>query len=361
MNSLERLIASGNGEPLDHVPVAPGIGHYAAVKAGQPMTKVAWDPELMASAVIQSVERHGHDSCSPITDYGHGTESMGSTAVVRDWEQTFVGEFAVQSEADVARLKLPDPSRDGRMPVIVACEQILVETLGDRVGINGGLAGPLSFAANLRGPQQILYDMIDRPKMVHELVSIGLEATKAFGEAQVVQGGVKTVNIYDPVATMLSTPMVEEFSFTYLEALIRNIRSLDSLVLLHICGDTTRLINRMVEIGANILSLDVQVDLARAKEIVAGRASISGNVATNNLALLSPEEIYRESCRCIEAAARGGRYTLSSSCEVPYETPPENIDAMVRAAREFGAEFLRKAESEAGNSLQEWERSNYRV
>jgi hypothetical protein len=30
MNGLERLIASGNGEPVDAVPVAPGIGHYAA-------------------------------------------------------------------------------------------------------------------------------------------------------------------------------------------------------------------------------------------------------------------------------------------------------------------------------------------
>jgi uroporphyrinogen-III decarboxylase len=61
---------------------------------------------------------------------------------------------------------------------------------------------------------------------------------------------------------------------------------------------------------------------------------------------MSPEEIYQESCRCIEKAARSGRFTLSSSCEVPYETPPENIDAMVRAAREFGAEYLRHLEQE---------------
>ncbi len=68
--------------------------------------------------------------------------------------------------------------------------------------------------------------MIDRPKMVHELVAIALEATKAFGEAQIVHGGVKTINIYDPMAIMISNPMVEEFSFAYLEALIRHIKSL---------------------------------------------------------------------------------------------------------------------------------------
>jgi uroporphyrinogen decarboxylase len=225
MNSLERLIASGKGESLDRVPVAPGIGHYAAIKAGKPMTQVAWNPELMAEVVIRSVKKHGYDSVSPITDYGHGTESMGSHAMIRDWEQTYVDSFAVSSEADVHKLTLPDPMKDDHMPVIIECDQILVETIGDHIGVNGGISGPFSFAANLRGPQQILYDLMDRPKMVHELLALSLEATKSFGEAQIVRGGVKTVNIYEPMATMVSTRMVEEFSFHYLEQLIRHLKN----------------------------------------------------------------------------------------------------------------------------------------
>jgi uroporphyrinogen decarboxylase len=347
MNSLERLIASGNGERLDCVPVAPGINHYAAIKAGQPMTKVAWDPELMASVVIQSLERHGYDGCGPIGDYGHGTESMGSTVAIQDWEQTYVADYPVRSEADVAKLKLPDPLKDDRMPVLIECARILVETVGDRVGVNGSMSGPLSFAANLRGPQQILLDMLERPRMVHDLVAISLEADKAFAEAQIVHGKLNTINIFEPVAIMASNPMIDEFSFAYLEQLIQHIHDLDALVLLHICNDTTRIINRMVEIGADILSLDERVDMAHAKEIVAGRATISGNIPSAHLANSSPEEIYQESCALIEQVTAGGRFTLGSSCEVPYETPEANIDAMVRAAREFGGEYLRGLEAGA--------------
>jgi len=345
MNSLERLMASSKGQKLDRVPVAPGIGTYAAIKAGQPMTKVAWNPELMADVVIQSIKRHGYDSCSPITDYGLGTESMGSVIVIRDWEQTYVGDFVVKSESDVSNLKLPDPIKDGRMPVIIQCEQILMENLGNQIGINGGLSGPLSFAANLRGPQQIIYDLIQNPKLVHQLLEISLEATTTFGEAQIVYGGVKTINIYEPMCALISNRMVEEFSFAYLEKLISHLKGLGVVVLLHICNNTTRLLNRMVEIGSDILSLDVQVDLADAKQIVAGRATISGNVSTWNLAMSSPEEIYRESCHCIEKCAEGGYFTLGSSCEVPLETPAENIDAMVRAGREFGSTFIREREN----------------
>jgi uroporphyrinogen decarboxylase len=345
MNSLERLIAAGNGEPVDCIPVAPGIGHYSAFQARQPMTKVAFNPELMAEVVLKSLDRHGYDSCSPITDYGLGTESMGSTAVIRDWEQTFVADFAVKSRADVARLQLPDPLRDGRMPVILECERILVEKVGQVAGVNGGLSGPLSFAANLRGPQQILYDVLEDQPLVTELVRISLEAAKSFGQAQIVHGGVKTINVYEPITTLISTAAGDEFSFPYLEELIRHLHGLGAKVLLHICNDTTRLLERMVKVGADILSVDMQVDLARAKQVTGARASLSGNVATHNLAMARPDAIYAEACRCIERAGAGGRYTLSSSCEVPIETPAENIDAMVRAARAFGAEFLQRVDA----------------
>lgn len=341
MNSLERLIASANGEPIDCVPVAPSIGHYAAVKAGEPMTKVAYDPELMARVVIQSLERHGYDACCPITDYGVGTESMGSTPVIRDWEQTYVGEFAVKSKADISSLKVPDPLKDDRMPVAIECGQILMEKVGEYVGVSCGISGPLSFAASLRGSQQIVEDVLEDPKFVHDLLKISREAVKSFGEALVITGGITTINIYEPMATLLSTPQAEEFSFVYMESLIKELKESGAYtILLHICGDTTRFLNRMVDIGANIISLDSNVDLAEAKEIVDGRATISGNVATQNLFFRSEEIIYAESCRCIESAAWGGRYALGSSCEVPLETPEENIDAMVRAAHEFGAKFL---------------------
>jgi uroporphyrinogen decarboxylase len=345
MNSLERLIASGEGQFVDCVPVCPGIGHYAAYQARQPMTKVAFDPELMASVVLAALRRHGYDACSPITDYGLGTENMGSQVVIREWEQTYVSDFPIKSSGDIARLHLPDPLKDGRMPVIIGCERLLTATVGETTGVNGGLAGPLSFASNLRGLDRLMVDVVTDRQLVHRLLQVSLEAVKDFGEAQVVHGQVTTVNIYDPVATLLSTPMAEEFCFVYLEDLIGHLKARGAKILLHICGDTKRLLEGMLRIGVDVISLDVDVDMREAKSMVAGRATISGNVATQNLFRHTHEEIYAEACNCIEKAAGGGRFSLSSSCEVPLETPPENIDAMVRAAREFGAEHLRRLEA----------------
>ena len=199
----------------------------------------------------------------------------------------------------------------------------------------------MSFAASLRGTHQLLYDLVDDPAVVQDLLKISLEATRSFGEVQVVRGGVGVVNVDDPVAALVSTSFADIYCFPYLEGLIWHLKEQGAGILLHICGDTKRYLGRMIGVGADILSLDANIDLAEGKAIVGDRATLSGNVATQNLCRLGPDAIHEEACRCIENAATGGRYTLSSSCEVPMETPAENIDAMVRAAREFGAQFLR--------------------
>jgi hypothetical protein len=44
-----------------------------------------------------------------------------------------------------------------------------------------------------------------------------------------------------------------------------------------------------------------------------------------------------DSCRtAIEQGKPGGRSILSGGCEIPRDTPPENLRAMVVAAKEFG-------------------------
>jgi uroporphyrinogen decarboxylase len=50
----------------------------------------------------------------------------------------------------------------------------------------------------------------------------------------------------------------------------------------------------------------------------------------------TPEEVEGEGRRCIRSAAQGGGFILGSGCEVPRNTPPENLKAMVRAAEKYG-------------------------
>jgi uroporphyrinogen decarboxylase len=46
----------------------------------------------------------------------------------------------------------------------------------------------------------------------------------------------------------------------------------------------------------------------------------------------TPEQVYQEAKKCIEIANGNGGFILNPGCEVPADTPSENILAMVKAA-----------------------------
>jgi uroporphyrinogen decarboxylase len=86
-----------------------------------------------------------------------------------------------------------------------------------------------------------------------------------------------------------------------------------------------------------ILELDYQVELREAKRRIGSKACIQGNVnPTGALLRGSAADILSESRKCINDAAAGGGFILSTGCEVPYEAKIENVKALVRAAKEFG-------------------------
>jgi uroporphyrinogen decarboxylase len=92
----------------------------------------------------------------------------------------------------------------------------------------------------------------------------------------------------------------------------------------------------MTESGADLVSVD-RVDLADALRKVGGKVRVVGNFGTSDIWLGSAAEIET----AVEAMVKASRscpkgYVASTGCEVPVETPPENVDAFIRAAREAG-------------------------
>ena len=79
-----------------------------------------------------------------------------------------------------------------------------------------------------------------------------------------------------------------------------------------------------------------RTDMAKAKNILGDRCSISGNLPASLLVSGTPREV-KERCRnLIEICGKGGGYILSSGTADVTEARPENIRAMMEAAKEYG-------------------------
>jgi uroporphyrinogen decarboxylase len=127
----------------------------------------------------------------------------------------------------------------------------------------------------------------------------------------------------------------------YHARMVQAVKRFDKPLLLHSCGSVAALIPDLIQVGFDALH-PIQVsakdmETARLKREFGRDITFWGGIDTQRvLPLGSPEDVRQEVRRRITDLGPGGGYVLGAVHNIQAEVPPENILAMVEAAREFG-------------------------
>jgi uroporphyrinogen decarboxylase len=265
-------------------------------------------------------------------------EAAGSRLVFPD-DTAYVADTAIKELADLDGLKIPDPLRDGRLPLFLEATATVVREAGAFAPISATVAGAFTTASCLRGTEQLMRDLRRNPEFVHRLMRFAVDCTIPFIREAMKLGA--RVGIAEPVAsgTLISSSQFREFVAPYLKAFVSAIKELSGgAPSLHICGNSKRIWQDMVECGVGSLSLDDEIDLAEARAAVGDRVALVGNIRpTSTMALGTPEDVRKNVIEClIKGGGNPKGYILGLGCALPINTPLENIHALVSAAREYG-------------------------
>ncbi len=338
MTSLERCLTVLRGGIPDRVPVVPQTFMFAAQTAGIEVGQLAHDAGKMVEAQIASQVKYGYDGC--VIDFDDATlaEACGAKVIFREDEPAIVDEsdLVLKDLRDVEKLKLPDPWRDGRLPVWLEATTRLVEKIGDRVFIIGRAdQGPFSLACLLRGPQHFMMDLMDETNwpLIDRLLVYCRQACALFAKAQ-QQTGAHATSIGDAFAgpNLISPEMYRRFAWEPEKQLTAEVQATGIAFSIHICGNTNGIIADMGKTGAKILEVDWKLDMAAARRLVPAGTVLMGNVDPSDpMVLGTPRQVEAAARKVIEATGGQGLF-LSSGCALGRNTPPENMKALVAAA-----------------------------
>ncbi|MFZ4858272.1 MAG: uroporphyrinogen decarboxylase family protein [Desulfuromonadaceae bacterium] len=335
VTSHERIAALLAGGPVDRVPCHPFIGDHAARVLGIPVGEYHRSAEKMAAAQIAAWRTYGHDwvGVGPVLGIA---EVLGSTVVYSDNAAPYFDVHALDHNADLERLHLPDPG-DPRIALYLDAVRIIKDEIGHLVPVALNVRSPFSTAANLRGTEQLLRDIVINPSYAHQLLQFALEATLRVIEAARPLG--ITFGTSDPVASgsLISPRHYREFAQPYEKVLIETMNDAGRYpAILHICGNTRKIWTAMADTGAGFLSLDDVVDLAAAKEAVGDRVVIVGNVKpTESMYLGDPYAVRTDALECLRKAADSPKgFMLAVGCGMPIPAPPANVHALMDFARQ---------------------------
>jgi uroporphyrinogen decarboxylase len=351
MTSRERFLTAARKEVPDRIPAAPYNGNFGAALAGIPLSRYNTNGKLMAQAHIRTWELLGHDVVVAQSDNYYIAQGFGCVIHQPENLTPNLVKPAVERLEEIDSLKVPDPYRDGRMPVYLEAVHLLKEHFGTEVAVRGPGTGPFSLASYLAGGtenflMEIATAEMDEDKqketLLFQLMELSSDALIAFLRA-LLESGSDVAQAGDSLASlsMISPAIYEKYVFPFEKKVFSAINPIahakGGVTLLHICGDTRKILPLMAETGADILEIDSQVDLAEAKALTKGKVALMGNLdPTEVLFRGTPEKVRAASEACMRAVeAEKGGFILGSGCEVVMRSPLENLKAMVEAAHSY--------------------------
>ncbi len=332
-----RVMAMLAGESVDSLPAMPIVMAFAARRMGMPYYDYCLDYRLLADAQVQVADEFDLDVVTVMSDPAVEAADCGAPVIYYP-DSPPANDEAHALLADkraLDHLALPDMAAGSRMANRIAAVELLTQRAGSTKIVQGWLEGPYTAAAHLRGLNALMLDLYDDSDFVARLLDYTVTVAKRFVAAQIAAGA-DLIGICDPTASLVGPAFYQELVWPAQKAIVDTVRQLGPGARLHICGNTRRILGPMGKLGCVLIDLDAPTPMDEARAQIGPETTLLGNIdPVRVLRNATPAEVYAAVAACHRQT--GPRYIVGAGCEVPRDTPAENLAALVAYAREHVA------------------------
>lgn len=315
----------------DRLPVQPICMTFAARQFGVKYGRYCRDWKTLADCQLRLAERFDLDVLSLVSDPMREAADCGApVSWFEDQPPSHApGDVVLEHKRDLLHLQMPDPLGGGRMYDRVVAADHLASQAAGRIPILGWIEGPLAEAADLRGLNTLLVDIVDDPGWVNDLLGFCTDLAIEFALAQAPF--VDVMGIGDAACSLVGPNVYEGLVLPHQKRIVEALRAAGLSVRMHICGRIDHLYRSLATLGADIVDVDYPSDLAAARQALGPTTCLIGNLnPVDEVRNALPVEVSAGLQRCF--AETGMPFIVGAGCEIPPDTPDANVRAMV----EFG-------------------------
>ena len=329
----ELILKTLRHEKTDEIPWVP----FAGVHAGQLKGFTAEEMLTNADNIVESLKEvkklYMPDGLPVLFDLQVEAEILGCDLLWAKDNPPSVKSHPLAAEKTLpCSCKMPTPE-SGRMPMILDAMKRTKEAIGEEVALYGLICGPFTLASHLRG-SDIFMDMMKDKNYVKDLMAFCGQVAVKMCEMY-IDAGMDVIAVVDPLISQVSPKMIEKLLSESFIGVFDYIRSRDCLSSFFVCGNATSQIEVMCKMGPDGVSIDENVDLAKAKEITDQyNITIGGNIPLTTTMLHGTQEDNIKSVIDLLDSVKDKRnFIVSPGCDMPYATPRENTIACAQAVK----------------------------
>jgi len=277
------------------------------------------------------------DVIFPLMDLSVEANALGRyTIFPRTHSATVVKDrFSADELINADRIRI---SCDTRLRGYVETLKLMSIGLPDSILKGAYVAGPYSLAALIMGAEEAAMATVLDPDELHGLCRFATNKIEQYIRL-LVAAGTQVLCILEPSAVMLGPDQFSAFSADYVNHIVRSCEYSGVATVYHTCGNTMHLVGKMVEAGVDGVSLDspeAGVNLPAVARELSPDVAIIGNINPTGAILKGkPEDVELEVTDLLDQMKPYPNFVLSTGCDLPQETPLENIHAFMRAGRRY--------------------------
>jgi uroporphyrinogen decarboxylase len=269
-------------EPVERTPVwfmrqaGRSLPEYRELRERFTLFEVCQQPQLSAEVTLQPVRAHGVDAAVMFADIMLPVLGMGVDVELVEGVGPVIAE-PVQSAADVARLRVPDPAES--VPFVLEAIRLVRAELPPEQAVIGFAGGPFTVAGYLlegkptREFVRTKRCMYAAPDVWHGLMSKLADTFALYVHAQ-AHAGADVVQLFDSWVGTLSVEDYREFVAPYSARVLEAV----DVPTIHFGTGTSHLLSDIAAVGGDVIGLDWRIPIERGWAAVGWERGVQGNL-----------------------------------------------------------------------------------
>ncbi len=247
-------------------------------------------------------------------------------------------KHVISEPGDIDKLTPVDPTKDKYWSVPLRAADILQKKIGNEVAVVGAVDTPLIVCSELRGYENLLMDMVNRPELVEQMIDVVVESEIMYGEA-LEKIGIETVFMEEGMAggNQVGPDVVTRFDIEHVKHLIAEYKKRGLRTIVHNCSEMPYL-DLESTMGENSLHFNNgYVDLASVFERLRGKLCLMSGINHQEVMYKrTPKDVETSVKDVIDLYGKEPGLIIAPGCEMPFKTPLENIVALRSAVEKYG-------------------------
>lgn len=349
MTSRERFLTALTGGTPDRVPIHEHLFSLKLQKELLGYNTILYDGkaqvELAAKLGIDSIWTPINGFCG-IEETPHQKDEIykdewGVTYRKNGWPIIAQIGAPVKCREDWENYKLPEVNTPYRTRIL---KDVLAANKSE-LAVVLGLLGPFTMLSwYIMDMETFSITMFTDPELIHEINEAYLKWALEAIDLAVKEGGVDCVQVSDDWGgtngLLISPEQFREFFIPYFKRLVQAVKAYELPFIMHNDGQIWDVLDDLADCGINGLhpvERAAGMDLKKVKDTYKGRITPIGNV--NNKVTMesaSSDDVKNEVLECLNEAASGGGYIISTDHSIHDNIPTENVLCLIKTVKQYG-------------------------